>query len=212
VIKDPDWRKMKTDVVFYAQKDNSPVRVLCQLSVQKKNSTLKVNQSLQEMLKIKPLEQIMDYRIFLDPKSSIKMSNICKTNYNVNNCFFWDRDNFVSILVDFCDPSKRQDSLGTWMDIAKDHNDFKSVENIGSFLHGSSRKRKRLFESMDEFYEALNQFEDWDDEDTEEVKKVFKQQRIQLTQLSILTDAKLEKMGLAELGLREVVLSVTERI
>jgi hypothetical protein len=40
---------------------------------------------------------------------------------------------------------------------------------------------------------------------------VFKEQRIKRSQLSSLTDAKLQKMGLAQGGLRKAVLSVIER-
>jgi hypothetical protein len=215
VMKDPDHRKLKTDVVFYAQKDNLPIRVLCQLTVQKKNSTLKANESLQKMLAINQLNGISDYRIFLGPKSLIKMSDIYKSNYNDNNCFFWDRNDCGSILdfpLDLCDPSKIGEALLKLMDTASNHGDFESVDNIGAFLPGTSRKRKREFESMDEFYEALKQIEDWEEEDTDAVKKVFKEQRIKLSQLSSLTDAKLEKYGLFQGGLREAVLSVIETL
>jgi hypothetical protein len=213
VMKDPDWRKMKTDVVFYAQKDNSPVRVLCQLTVQTKNSTSKANESLQEMLKIKPLDGTIDYRIFLAPKSLINISDIYKKNYNDNNCFFWDRDNFMSILdfpLDFCEPSKTKDSLRVLMDIAKDHNDFESVENIGPFLPGSSRKRKREFESMDSFYEALLDY-GLNETQKDKVRHVMEFQEVLAKQLSSLTDAKLKEYGLVQGGLREAVLSVIEK-
>ena len=165
VMKDPDYRKLKTDVVFYAQKDNLLVRVLCQLTVQKKNSTLKINESLSEMLAINLLEGTSDYRIFLAPKSLIKMSDIYKSNYNDNNCFFWDRNDCGSILdcpLDLCDPSKTGEALLKLMDKASNHGDF---DNIGAFLPGTSRKRKRELEleSMDEFYEALEQRKGWSD-------------------------------------------------
>ena len=63
---------------------------------------------------------------------------------------------------------------------------------------------------MDEFYDELNQIKDWEEEDTVEVQRVLKGQRIKPSQLITLTDAKLEKMGLAQMGLREAVLSVIE--
>ena len=63
---------------------------------------------------------------------------------------------------------------------------------------------------MDEFYDELNQIKDWEEQDTVEVQRVLKGQRIKPSQLITLTDAKLEKMGLAQMGLREAVLSVIE--
>ena len=212
VMKDPDYRKMKTDVVFYAQKDNLPVRVLCQLTVQKNNTTLKANESIQAMLDIKPLEGTNDYRIFLAPKSLIKMSDIYKTNYYDNNCFFWDRNDCSSILdvpLDLCDSSKTGEALLKLMDIAKDHGDFESIENIGAFLPRTSRKRKREFESMDEFYEALKTYGK-NDSQIGKIRNIMEHQEIDTMELTSLTDAKLEKMGLAQLGLREAVLCVIE--
>jgi hypothetical protein len=50
---------------------------------------------------------------------------------------------------------------------------------------------------MDGFYGISEKIEDWEKDDTELVKKVFKEQMIKRTTL---TDAELEKMGLAQLG------------
>ena len=71
VVKDQDYQKLKTDVVFYTQQNLTPVRVLCQLTVQKSDSMTKANEALQEMLKIPPVSEMTDCRIFLAPKSSI---------------------------------------------------------------------------------------------------------------------------------------------
>jgi hypothetical protein len=103
-------------------------------------------------------------------------------------------------------------------------NKMAKVDSISSFVHdrhyyvvaeneedptemGTSCK----FKSMDSFYEALKQIEDWEDIDTEAVMNVFKEQRVKLSQLSSLTDAKLKEYGLVQGGLREAVLSVIEK-
>jgi hypothetical protein len=65
---------------------------------------------------------------------------------------------------------------------------------------------------MYDFYKALESIVDWEKEDTEIAKKVFRVQRIKLTQLTTLTDAKLKEAGLTQLGSREAVLSVIENV
>ncbi|KAI3652582.1 hypothetical protein MP228_002007 [Amoeboaphelidium protococcarum] len=147
VMKDPDYRKLKTDVVFFAQSNSTPVRVLCQLTVQKSDSTTKANEeALQEMLKIPPLSGTNDCRIFLAPESSIRVTQTYKANYNDNNCYFIDRDSFATMMhlpLDLYNPSQTAESLKMLMDIAKDQDDVESAQNIAIFLSGSSLKRQR---------------------------------------------------------------------
>ena len=105
VIYDPDYRKLKTDVVFYAQQNSAPVRILCQLTVQKSDSMTKANEALQEMLKIPPVSETTDCRIFFVPKSSIQTTQTYKANYKDNNCYFFDQDTFASMMqlpLDLC--------------------------------------------------------------------------------------------------------------
>jgi hypothetical protein len=66
----------------------------------------------------------------------------------------------------------------------------------------------RTISDMNQFFEVLKSIDGWEEEDSLIVEKVFKEQRIKFSQLSTLTDAKLEKYGLIQGGLREAVLSV----
>ena len=96
------------------------------------------------------------------------------------------------------------------MDFAVSLDDNELADNIGMFIPGTSKKRKREFQLMNDFYDALKEISDWKEEDTLTVKEIFKVQRIKLSQLSTLTDAKLKEDGLTQRGLREAVLSVIE--
>ena len=58
----------------------------------------------------------------------------------------------------------------------------------------------------------LKEVVDLKDEDTEYIRSAFREQRIKLGQLSTLTDAELEQIGLTQLGFREAVLSVIETL
>ena len=212
VMKDPDYRKLKTDVVFYAQQNSAPIRVLCQLTVQQSDSTMKANEALQEMLKIPTFsETTTDYRIFLAPKSSIQITQTYKDSYNDNNCYFFDRDSFASMMqlpLDFCNPSQTALSLKMLMDIAKDHDDVESAQNIGMFLPGSSLKRKREeFGDMDEFYEALRE-RGRSDAHIQIIKKKFEDQLIEASELPRLNDEKLKEIEITQMGLREAILAV----
>jgi hypothetical protein len=97
------------------------------------------------------------------------------------------------------------------MNFAASLDDKTTARNIANFIP-NSKKRKREFQSMDDFYKALESIFGWEREDTEIVETVFGLQRIKLSQLTTLTDAKLEKYGLIQGGLREAVLSVIENV
>ncbi|KAI3632613.1 hypothetical protein MIR68_009719 [Amoeboaphelidium protococcarum] len=211
VMKDPDYRKLKTDVVFYAQQNSIPVRVLCQLTVQKSGSTTKANEALQEMLKIPPLSGTNDCRIFLAPESSIRVTPTYKANFNDNNCYFIDRDLFATMMhlpLDLYNPSQTAESLKMLMDIAKDQDDVESAQNIGIFLSGSSLKRKRnKFGDMNEFYEALSA-RGKDARQIGIIRTVFEAQEIGVDELLDLTDGELKEVGVTQLGLRIAILAV----
>ena len=107
---------------------------------------------------------------------------------------------------DLCDPTKTEQALTELMNFAASLDDNTTARNSASFI--TSNKRKRGFESMDYFYKALEAIGGWEKEDTEIVKKVFRVQRIKLSQITTLTDAKLKEAGLTQRGLREAILSV----
>lgn len=79
-MKDPDCKKLKTDVMLFAQTENwTPVRVLCQLSVQKADATSKANEAQQKMFKKKAIDGTTDYRLFLASMTTGAFSTIEKT-------------------------------------------------------------------------------------------------------------------------------------
>ena len=212
IMVDPDHQNSKTDVIFFAESLESklPVRILCQLTTQAGDSTDKAKLSFNSMFQLAD-DTVPDYRLYVAPKSTLSFPSIHKQQFSDANCFWLDSSTFGPILqfsLNLCDPSKANESLAELMNFAVSLGDEELARNIRAFIPGTSRKRKREFESMDEFYDELNQIKDWEEEDTVEVQRVLKGQRIKPSQLITLTDAKLEKMGLAQMGLREAVLSV----
>jgi hypothetical protein len=214
VMIDPARDKSKTDVVFFAEtiESSTPVRILCQLTTQMKNSTDKAKISFSAMFKLAD-DSIPDYRLFLSPRSSVDLPMIHEQQFADADCFWLDATTFGSILhfsLDLCDPLKTKEALTELMNFAVSLDENELADNIGMFIPGTSKKRKREFQSMNDFYDALKEISDWEEEDTLTVKEIFKVQRIKLSQLSTLTDAKLKEDGLTQRGLREGVLSVIE--
>jgi hypothetical protein len=215
VMTDPDYKKSKTDVLFFADRMDSEgtVRVLCQLTTQLDDATSKAKTSFLGMCGLGD-DDLVDYRLYLAPKSNVTFPPVHEQQFSNINCFWIDSSSFGSMLKfswDLCDPTKTEQSLTELMNFAASLDDNTTARNIANFIPNAN-KRKRGFESMDEFYKALESIVGWEMEDTEIVKRVFGVQRIKLPQLITLTDAKLEKYGLIQGGLREAVLSVIENV
>ena len=220
VIVDPDRSNSKTDVLFFAHsiRSNTPVRVLAQLTIQQKNSTAKAQTSFQGMLayleKGGDLLSTTDFLLFVSPRSTVDFAPEHRSAFQGSNCHWLDSSKFrkfsslLRFSLDLCDPGHTDDSLSTLADFALSLDD----KALASWIKPSSNKRKRGFESMDDFYKALQAIIDWEKQDTEIVKNVFEAQRIKLFQLTALTDAKLKEDGLTQRGLREAVLSVIENV
>jgi hypothetical protein len=214
VMTDPDYSRSKTDVIFFADtKEMETVRVLCQLTTQVDDSTFKAKNSFLAMFGLVD-DGLADYRLYLAPKSTVALPQDHKQQFSSNNCFWIDSSSFGSMLKfswDLCDPTKTEQALTELMNFAASLDDSTTTRKIATFI-SNSNKRKRGFESMDHFYKSLDAIAGWEKEDTEIVKKVFGVQRIKLSQITTLTDAKLEKYGLIQGGLREAVLSVIENV
>lgn len=228
VIVDPDRSNSKTDVLFFANSIslNTQVRVFAQLTIQKKNSTEKAQTSFQGMLAYlgkgydflsTGLQRLVlgdgttDLLLFVSPRSTVDFAPEHKSAFQGSDCHWLDSSNFSSLLrfsLDLCDPENIDDSLTTLTNFALSLDD----KALASWIKPSLNKRKRGFQSMDDFYKALEAIVGWENEDTETVKNMFEVQRIKLPQLATLTDAKLKEAGLIQLGLREAVLSVIENV
>ena len=209
VMKDPDRLKLKIDVLFFAQSSGNSVRVFCQLTVQNKSSTMKANEALEEILKIKRIEGTTDYRMFLAPKSSVRIPKIYRDNFEENRCFFFDQDTFESMMelpLELCDSSNTSKSLMLLRDIAKNYSDDVSTQRISFFLLGNKRKRGEFVE-MDEFYEELREIdvEDWD---IKIIQRIFTEHSIRVKQLRGITVERLKEMGITQVGLQIAVLDV----
>jgi hypothetical protein len=85
-----------------------------------------------------------------------------------------------------------------------------SVEEKLESLATKEENSTRLFENMEEFYDALRE-NDCDDEDVQIICDVCLKQRIKANVLHRLTDEDLEKAGVAEMGLRKAILAVLEK-
>ncbi|KAJ3308090.1 hypothetical protein HDV04_001826, partial [Boothiomyces sp. JEL0838] len=206
--------KSKTDVVFFAEtvESETPVRVLCQFTKQVKDPTEKAGNTANAMLDL-PEDSIPNYRLFLSLKSTVGFSSDEEKQFSYAKCFWLDSTSIRSMLsftLDMCDPDQTKDAISELMNFTVSFDDKELANGIGMSVSGTPKKRKREFQSMDEFYDALKGISDWEEEDTEIVKEVFITQRIKLNQLSTLTDEKLKECGLKQLGLREAVLSVIE--
>jgi hypothetical protein len=213
VMTDPDYKKSKTDVLFFADRMDSKetVRVLCQLSTQAQDSTFKAKTSFLAMFGLAD-DGISDYRLYLSPRSKVTFPSDHEQQFASSNCFWFDSSNFGSMLnfsLDLCDPAKAEQALTELMDFAASLNDDNTARNISTFIP-NSKKRKREIESMDDFYKALKEY-GLDERQKDKVKAIIEGQEILHKQLSTLTDAELEKIGLA-LGLRKAVLSVIENV
>ena len=226
VMVDPDRSNSKTDVLFFATSIslNSEVRVLAQLTIQKKNSTEKAQTSFQGMLaylangydflstslhRLVVGDGTTDFLLFVSPRSTVDFAPEHKSAFKGSDCHWIDSSNLSSLLrfsLDLCDPENVDDSLNTLTNFALSLDD----KALASWIKPSFNKRKRVFESMDDFYQALKEY-GLDEEQKDKVKAIIEGQEILLKQLGNLTDAKLEKIGLV-LGLRDAVLSVIENV
>ena len=214
VMTDPDYQKSKTDVLFFADRmgSNETVRVLCQLTTQVADSTPKAKTTFISMFGLVH-DGLADYRLFLAPKSTVALPEDHKKQFSSTNCFWIDSSSFGSMLkfsLDLCDPTKTEQALNELMNFAASLDDNTTAMNIANFSTGSSKKRKREFESIDDFYKALKDYGK-NDQQIEKIKRVFVEQEIDVMELTTLTDEKLEKIGLV-LGLREAVLSVINNV
>jgi hypothetical protein len=214
VMTDPDYKKSKTDVLFFADRMDSeePVRVLCQLTTQVDDSTFKAKTSFLAMFGLVD-DGLADYRLYLAPKSTVALPQDHEQQLSSNNCFWIDSSSFGSMLKfswDLCDPTKTEQALTELMNFAASLDDNTTARNIASFIPNSN-KRKRGFESMDHFYMALKEF-GLDEKQKDKVKAIIEDQEILLKQLTNLTDAKLKEDGLTQRGLREAVLSVIKNV
>jgi hypothetical protein len=213
VMTDPDYKKSKTDVLFFADRMDSeePVRVLCQLTTQVNDSSLKAKVSFLSMFELVD-DRLPDYRFYLAPKGTVALPPNHEQQFSSNNCFCIDSSSFGSMLKfswDLCDPTKTELALTELMNFAASLDDNTAAINIANFIPNAN-KRKRGFESMDAFYTALETTPNWESKYSEIVRGVFNRQLVMPYQLTNLTDAKLKKYGLTQRGLREAVLSVID--
>ena len=214
IMTDPDYKKSKTDVVFFADRIDTKekVRILCQLTTQVDNSTNKAKTSFLAMFGLAD-DGLSDYRLYLAPRSTVYLLPIHKLQFASANCFWIDSSNFGSMLkfsLDLCDPTKTEESLTALMNFAVSLDNNTTARNISNFIPGASKKRKWKFGSMNDFYQALKVYGK-NDEQIEKIKRVLVGQEIDVMELPTLTDSKLEKIGLV-LGLRDAVLSVIENL
>jgi len=214
VMTDPDYKKSKTDVLFFADRMDSEetVRVLCQLTTQVDDSTFKAKTSFLAMFGLVD-DGLADYRLYLAPKSTVALPQDHEQQLSSNNCFWIDSSSFGSMLKfswDLCDPTKTEQALTELMNFAASLDDITTARNIANFIPNSN-KRKRGFESMDDFYKALKEY-GLDEKQKDKVKAIIEGQEILLKQIDNLTDAKLKEYGLTQGGLREAVLSVIENV
>ena len=88
VMTDPDYKKSKTDVLFFANRMDSKetVRVLCQLTTQVNDSTFKAKTSFLAMFGLVD-DGLADYRLYLAPKSAVALSQDQEQQFSSNNCF-----------------------------------------------------------------------------------------------------------------------------
>ena len=93
IISDTDKTKSKTDVVFFARKGHSIVRVLCQLTIRKASSTYKTKEAF-EAISGNASEFKMDYKLFIAPRSNIVIGGYYEDNYNDILCFWNDFKSF----------------------------------------------------------------------------------------------------------------------
>lgn len=148
VMKDPDYSKSKTDVVFFAKSIHSSetVRVLCQLTTQvKADTTSKAKESFIAMFGLKD-DGIPDYRLYLAPKSSVNFPPVHSQQFSSGNCFWLDSSSFSPMLkfsMNLCDPTKATEALTELMNFAISIDDESLADKISDFIPGSCTKRKR---------------------------------------------------------------------
>jgi hypothetical protein len=225
VIVDPDCSK--TDVLFFAKSisSNTQVRVLAQLTIQKKNSTEKAQTSFQGMLaylgkgydflstglqRLVLRDGTTDFLLFVSPRSTVDFAPEHKSAFQGSDCHWLDSSKFSSLLqfsLGLCDPENIDDSLNTLTDFALSLDD----KALASWIKPSLNKRKRGFVSMGDFYKALKEY-GLDEKQKDKVKAIIECQEILLKQLTTLTDAKLKEDGLTQGCLRKAVLSVIENV
>ncbi|KAJ3272750.1 hypothetical protein HDV01_005278 [Terramyces sp. JEL0728] len=221
VMIDPDHKNTKVDIIFYAtlretekidlHEPEKIVRVVCQATIQVKNSTQKARFSYDAMLKLETAsKEISDYRFFISPKSKVEIKD---KNYRESNCFWYDTNSFEELRfpLELCNPSNVETSLTALLEYAKTNNSD-VAQNLKVFTD-DSKKRKRAFESIDELYEALKIERNRDDDEIAIIKEAFVKEKIKLQDLMetgdlAITDGVLQKIGINQFGLRNSILAI----
>jgi hypothetical protein len=149
--------------------------------------------------------------------SGIVAKDICVTHdnvsihVNVGSCLVWNQ-----ILTKIRNSTKLKlkniDVVVYDVDGGKKRyiDDVQLLKEGATYFVSYIAKQERVFKSMDAFYDALKDYGK-NDVQIEKIKRVLLvEQDIDVTELSTLTDAELEKYGLIQGGLRKAVLSVIE--
>ena len=143
IMVDPDHRKSKTDVIFFAESLESklPVRILCQLTTQVSDSTGKAKLSFSATFRLAD-DTISDYRLYVAPKTTLEFPPIHKEQFVGANCFCLDSTTFghLRFSLDLFNPSKTTESLTELMKFAVSLGDAELADNISAFIPGTSRK------------------------------------------------------------------------
>ncbi|KAI8892734.1 hypothetical protein BC833DRAFT_610787 [Globomyces pollinis-pini] len=225
VMVDPDRGNSKIDVVFFAQKNgtNETVRVLVQLTIgayTNSKTVQKIEDSFDAMLD-QTTNDYKDYCLFIGPKCILTAPRDTRDGFHI----FIKEDNIadsfqlpVEILSD---PAAPENSVGLLVQMAEKIGDvYHAKQMAGDFTSLSiTNKRVRLdeqvtscsqptFTTMEQFYAKLRKEVEIPDAVETFVMPVFNAQLIGSRQLSSITDAKLEKYGIIQGGLRDAILKV----
>ena len=134
--------------------------------------------------------------------------------FNVNTCVNWNH--FVSNV-------QRGKELNIPRDITKIYHclsdgGYSRVDSLDLLKDGEKYivetdevkviQTTTFSEEMKKFFDKLKTEQELDDDEIEIIKKVFKDERIKFKQLKTLTDEKLEKCGIKQLGLREAIVAL----
>lgn len=230
-MKDPDRTKSKTDFIFFARQATTQeqVRVLVQLSIAECQKN-KVLDSFQGMINLVPFKlenkELNDYRLFIGPKCSVTFgSNIGERNLLGNRCFLFSKDSGISDAFQLpwkyiCNPRSAKDAIMQLLCKAEEERALEVTRRLGYDFNTSQplqpRKRhapsdlspRRKFETLDEFYAALESEECLSEKAIKHIKSRLEKQEIQCRMLPRLTDEKLEKYGIVAGGHREAILAL----
>ncbi|KAJ2994323.1 hypothetical protein HDV02_001677 [Globomyces sp. JEL0801] len=213
VMVDPDRGNYKIDVVFFAQKNetNETVRVLVQLTIgayTNSKTVQKIEDSFDAMLD-QTTHDYKDYCLFIGPKCLLTAPRDTRDGFHI----FIKEDNIadsfqlpVEILSD---PAAHQNSVGLLVQMAeKIGYVYHAKQMAGDFTSLSITNKRPTFTTMEQFYAELRKEVEIPDAVETFVIPVFNAQLIGSRQLSSITDAKLEKYGIIQGGLRDAILKV----